>query len=1343
MSSGEKEEKILNKYLSRLGFGVPSRNKSGYQSGFDVGWDLMSEKIKWHLESKGYRNRRDYGKIISEISIKLTQSIAGHGTDFQCWCIFTPYLRLDLNEIKIIEDLEKYYIFPYKIVIWDKNYKESYLDKIEKKEAELVEHIRDHSNEGLFRNKLFKKVLDERRDLAKKNIHKIYITPSRQSGRNDFYKFEIFPKNESFNSSRKIFSLDMSKLRKNDIKNLDMSLGKKEESFSIDQAESKEVKDAKSEIIIVSDEENKKAKILLLMKNAKNDKGTLFDCIGSIIKSSKGFCVFEIETEESLFLESPFYLLDSIDFSESDKEIHEKELNFHYLTENLKNKLFSINKIIHGNSFDKNKDKIVEYLRDNKLKYYFLDKLPEKFDNLKTIDFILKELIKESWPHPLFQILENNISSKNNFFILSFIFSNYNIFSKSSKAGGVDRSFQERSLELIQKIIKSDKGKAIETISFIKNILKQRDYKKRDIFDRKDNIEREKNLVAQILLEISKEQGIDKELIDLIKNNFDLISDQGRFSHHAPSAIFEILRNYILKNDNFEGAFEEITEIVLEQYHTSESYKGKDGKNKFEGYERYGGGISQGGSHFSISDSHFVEQILKPTFSNYYQKNPKEAVNFINSFCICKKEGKIILTKNNPDFLLRTSIDVLLKEYKKDNLDAENTLIEFLKIRRGIPSKDEIIFQSIHNNAISLPNDKKWKLIQKQISLKEYSNLPANIFVLKIIADLIKEENFDAIGLVLELSGNGKLYEHIWHSETVIIEIIENLIHTDLKKGVKAFKTYINTNFFKNGMGTFDAYPASYILNDLLQEKDSREKAFEILNELVMQEDLTKNQQILVCNSLTRSRENSDSEDRDTLLNIYDKFVWPLLDETLKGDLKKDYRNEEYGLIYKKFPFSPAREGFIKFSERLAKKGEIKKALDIVKIFINDPDPFTPLGIDPEDPKKEYDEHEKIKRGEETMVITTIRGWCGWVILQCSGVESRPFIKEMIELSEKLLKDENLYVSAYGTNALSSLVLNRLTVCPDNKNELFFGNSKKEALENAKKVEDLAFEFLKRIKKEGYNVQSSLASIIIHLFDYLRALNQSRAKELINSISEMSPKLIAKTAPLFIFFAEFRKDFYKDWKWEMKGLYDDLGNFESRPFQEKLEAVLKIDDSDVRSSFAWQLYRLINESAPNGTSADNVLTHNRAFEISYKYLKISSKYYDGLAFSHIHRFIEENFDRNPEECYELFNSLLKTEREALLNKKVKFYDWYPRFTTGEILTKIKEQIGIEESLKTIEFLLGYPNEIRGRLTGGMVDILNHLPERYNERIKAIFNELTKIDPRYFDIREEWIRKKNK
>jgi len=142
------------------------------------------------------------------------------------------------------------------------------------------------------------------------------------------------------------------------------------------------------------------------------------------------------------------------DLIDKQRKLITKRLRDEYqkTTIDVKNKdsiLQQINRIIQLGKYPENKDVILNILRDRELKYYFLNKLPKKFDSLKEIEFLLEELVKDERPFEVFNILKESVSEKNNDFIISFIQRHYE--GLEGRLG--DNLFQEKSLRIVEEII--------------------------------------------------------------------------------------------------------------------------------------------------------------------------------------------------------------------------------------------------------------------------------------------------------------------------------------------------------------------------------------------------------------------------------------------------------------------------------------------------------------------------------------------------------------------------------------------------------------------------------------------------------------------------------------------------------------------------------------------------------------------------------------------------------------------------------------------------------------------------------------------------------------------------
>lgn len=92
---------------------------------------------------------------------------------------------------------------------------------------------------------------------------------------------------------------------------------------------------------------------------------------------------------------------------------------------NIEPKLAKINQIIQSGEYSRNQDLILDFFKDEELKSYFLNKLPDSFEDLAEIEFILEELVKDERPFKLIAILRKSIGERNIEFIINFINKHY------------------------------------------------------------------------------------------------------------------------------------------------------------------------------------------------------------------------------------------------------------------------------------------------------------------------------------------------------------------------------------------------------------------------------------------------------------------------------------------------------------------------------------------------------------------------------------------------------------------------------------------------------------------------------------------------------------------------------------------------------------------------------------------------------------------------------------------------------------------------------------------------------------------------------------------------------
>jgi len=960
------------------------------------------------------------------------------------------------------------------------------------------------------------------------------------------------------------------------------------------------------------------------------------------------------------------------------------------------------------------------------LMFFVLDRLRKrKINNLQEWDELWQLYKIYRFSFTLFKIFENNLhTEENKRYILRFFKDNISKIRKFY----YDDFFDIDIVKITKNILDQDRDSKFikEAFEIVKKLIaKRRD----DIFylkSRRDDFwEREE--IAKLLKEIYNKSDPDlkNKIYKFIVKTYNLIEDEGDFSRYTPQKIFEILKDWL--GYDFEKRLFVLKKQLARQY--DDFYR-----KKFNGWELSGGLITFWEHDYKASDRHFVLFTLRPALMEYHKKNPMKAWQFIRRNCITPTSR---VSKNRPDFLNRASIPVILERYKSDDeevsKEAFNILRQFILSPKGIPLKVDLIYQEINTH---FPDDKKWELLK--LTIDKYK-LPVNPFVEQISLELAEKRNKQAKETIKGWLRNPDYYKRGTIFETNVVGIISKFLDFCPEEGIEIFKEIVNRGFI-NKIDSFEVFDLAKSLSRIIHQNPSI--GIKILNNLAQKDNLSENEQILLCSSLVAAGE-SEQEDGNVLIKIYEQF----LDSFLK-DLGNDIKE-----IKKKITRSQSREAIVEFADALAKHKKIKEALRIIKIFINDPDPYLP-GKDPEDPENKYNQHQKILDGEKPHIITSVRGRCAWVLPKCVVLEGRDYINDIIELTKQLAigKDrkhleKNWYVKHMACFALSRLAQVRLSVMPDNKNILFFDDNKEKALEKAKKVEDMAFELLREIAAASNNVKKSLGKSILQVFNHIRALNEEDALRFINTFIDIETlkkkfpdEVIGEAAPLFIFFAEFRRDAFKNWRWKTDKYYNDLApsKYNAKKFKRLLCKIIDVLEPNERFPFGAQFERLIRDAKPGSKDGE------RMFKIAYRYLNYLSKNYEHEIFRIIYMSIKEGMEKkwHFDKWYKLYVKCLKKEKRFYdknfdKQKTMEMY-WWPSVFNEDILTLIYEQGGEEKFLEAFDIITSFPRELQIYDSDKVISLLKKCPKTTG-KTRKIVNRLFKRNPsKYYDLRNKWI-----
>lgn len=966
--------------------------------------------------------------------------------------------------------------------------------------------------------------------------------------------------------------------------------------------------------------------------------------------------------------------------------------------------------------------------------YYLISKMSDKTNlDLAHWDKIWKAAVNSFLSLHIFKIFTNNIVDENNQrYALDFI--------KHILGGSYDffrEEFIKKDIADLCKLIYEKNSKfEREVFEIVKKLYEPSItdffYREKPLGEKDNKWEREEisKLVKDLYLD-TKNSRLKKQIIEYLRNTFNLVEDNGKYWHYTPPEIFEIFREDILFVKDLDSKILWFKDLCVAHY--SNFYSRFRLKIKFDGWELMGSGISQSGRQFSIGDNHFVYLILRPALKKLYEDKDK-GWDFIIKDAISRKPEDV--SSNKPDFLNRASIPILFEEYKsgKHSKEAFEILSDFVRMRKGIPWKADIIFQELRGD---YSDEQKWALVK--VSLDEYNNLPVNVFVEQIVSQLASDAKDEKIQKAAVRTIDQWVKDPEYNRRQTIgsFNVMENISKLldnpkTFDEGVSIYKNYITSDDFVNNDNDWETWDVGKILAKLITINPKI--GIEILKNLSSLKTLSQNQQTLICSAIN----DLAKDNRQVLAEVYKNFVLPLL-KSLNYDISR---------IEKKITNKYSREQIVQFAEKLAESGLWNEALSIVEIFINDSDPI--LNNYPDDEKGDFNEHEKVKAGEYSLAIRTVRGWCAWVLQKlviprdfARINETRRIIGQSLPLIKKLATDPNYYIRVQATVPLTALAKNRNTVLPENRKERFVSP------EVAKRIGDLAFLMLRD------RVNHKLPAVMKHLamvFTYMRSLTQKEALEVLQAfLKDEYPKktkqrgqesyladILNEAAPLYVFFADFRSKAFKEWPED----WGNLGKFDDEPFKKLLKSLLQNDDLNIRRVFTWQIARLPNEVKDKPES-------DSTFKLAADYLMLATDKYDHSVFENVYRFIEDYIDNDHyfELCFNLWKACIKTEAKFFKvnfsKDKLQEMYWWPFFYNGKILLRIADQKGNEKFLKWFKILADYPAGLY--LANDLDDAVERLTtvKGNSEGVEELLDKLMERDSKYYEFKQRWLKKVEK
>ena len=955
---------------------------------------------------------------------------------------------------------------------------------------------------------------------------------------------------------------------------------------------------------------------------------------------------------------------------------------------------------------------------------FAMDRLKEKNDlSLKQWDDLWQLNRVYYFTFGIFSVFKNNLNNEENKqYVLAFI----RKYSNTIRGFYRFDFFDVDVVKIVTTIIDSDGGEKYlnDAYTIVRDLIT---FSVEDYFYAKnsgyDRGKWEKEEICKLLKNIYDHSNnpLKDKIYTLLVTAFNITEDDSEFSDHASRAVYDILQEWL--SEDFLRRFPKMVSTIADQY--DRFYRQFSKKITFTGWEHMGGGISFSGGHH-VSDRHFVYYILSPAIKEYFESDQARGWEFIKSRCISKTSK---VSKLKPDFLNRAVLDIVIGQYasenKKNSSEAFRILKEFILARRGIPHKSDLIFQTI--SSYEMPDEKKWRLVK--LSTDKYK-LPVNPFAQQIVTQLARNGHQEAKSEFAAWLQNPKF------SQSFLFEMntshsIRQIMDSDLDFAVEQTKVLITNEHIKSEHDDrFGAYDIAELVQQILQK--SYEKGLSLLRVLENEPALSKGQQIVYAYSTHNHHGNDESDDPDLLIKVYTDFIDPFLNKF----------NNSVTDIRHRLPEDGCRAALVQFAVRLAQKGKITEAMRIIRVFVDDPDPYLP-GMDPNDPKNEYSEHLRIERGDEPNAITSVRGWCGWALMKCSILDGRQQIPEMIELTKKLAQDQNYYVVHMSCFALSLLARNRLTVLPSDNNVLFLNDDKTTALQMAKDVESIAFGLLRKLSTWSPLVQKAMAKSILHPFEHIRALNEQQSLEFATLVTGLNAEALKEAAPFLIYLAEFRKEAFVKWRFSAPGLYDDLGpdQYDASKFEKiLLNTIDKLsqDDPDDCFSIASSAEHAMRELA--NTDAER----KQYTELALKYLDLVTKKYGHHIFTLVYGVIEKKLV-TPDEFSERWLALFM----KCLTIEAKFYEdmrasgnfekvrWYPSLYHSKILELINKVFGQEKFMLAAKIFFSFPKELELYETDEVVAVINELAKKKDSDAVKIVDTLIERNPsKYWGLRSK-------
>lgn len=293
---------------------------------------------------------------------------------------------------------------------------------------------------------------------------------------------------------------------------------------------------------------------------------------------------------------------------------------------------------------------------------------------------------------------------------------------------------------------------------------------------------------------------------------------------------------------------------------------------------------------------------------------------------------------------------------------------------------------------------------------------------------------------------------------------------------------------------------------------------------------------------------------------ITDPLTHKLLIEYLQGQLEdKDLNAFKYikaiSTASVDWLSEEAKESLILMAQEFPEQN-IEDAMWVIRKLANDSNPSSKGENDPDDPKGEYNYSAQILKNEEIRNITTVRGHLCWLMAHVIAKNQPQYYSEIIEILQRYISEDNLYIRVQATYPLIELILRRHAT--KNQDGSIFDWKQEER--------DLVTKLPMRLLRANIKYPRVLEALI-EVFKFFGELTDNEAEEVLKVLISTQESYILHELPhLLIYYRFFRvQDF------------PERGYFDVSKFETILRNQIQFGKGTIKSSLVWHFWNILNK----------------------------------------------------------------------------------------------------------------------------------------------------------------------